>query len=239
MTMMPSIRTVFLIIFVLAPNSVSAQQACDETLSISPLGQPLAERIAYQLAKRKFPLVPVGQCGGVFFGDPAEVPLDLEFFPASPARPALWERYMFGVDPNGQPYKNFLHHDLPIIDTYYDKDGRPVDVYETMTTATPLVNLFQSDSNPVDTCKPLDYVQTNGFFLYGSVSVPHYTPAPTIKNCLGRQGVVRFENRATRAPISIHLHGSATVAAYDGWADDVTDVNSAKNYFYPNSRPST
>ncbi len=142
----------------------------------------------------------------------------------------------------GKCYMNFNHHDLPIVDTYYDEHGRPTDVYAPLTTDNPLgVDLFKFDDGEDDSCRPVDYNGTNGFFLYGSPSVglDHYFPAPTIKNCRSRQGVVRFENRANRAPISVHLHGAASVAPYDGWANDVTDVDYAKNYFYPNNRPTT
>jgi hypothetical protein len=56
-------------------------------------------------------------------------------------------------------------------------------------------------------------------------------PAPTIKNCHSCQGVVHFENQANHTPISVHLHGTASVAPYDGWADDGTNVDYTKNYF--------
>ena len=150
----------------------------------------------------------------------------------------MFTRCMFGVknETTGECYMNFNHHDLPIVNTYYDEQGRPTDVYATLTTDNPLVDLFQDDP-----CRPGDYEGTFGFFLYGSLSagIGHYFPAPTIKNCHGRQGAVRFENLANRAPISVHLHGAASVAPYDGWADDVTEVEYAKNYFYPNNRPTT
>ncbi len=204
-------------------RSGSAQ--CDEAISFESGSDPVAARQSYQQANQLFPLQAVGQCN-----------CEIDGFPASPARPSLWERYMFGVGADGVPNKNFNANDLPIIDTYYDEEGRPVDVYETVTTATPALDLFYTDTNTVDSCRPADYGATNGFFVYGSESVPHFAPGPTVKNCRGRQGVMRFENVANGRPIGVHLHGAASVAPYDGWADDTSASGFTKNYFYPNNR---
>jgi len=210
-------------------QGTEALTGCDDGSSYKNTMKPIDAMMDYLQAERKFPLKPVGQCDDVDG-------YDVDGMPASPARPSLFVRCMFGVDTNGECYKNFNHHDLPIVDTYYDEEGRPTDVYATLTTANPIVDLFKDD-----TCRPDDYDGTNGFFLYGSPSagLDHYFPAPTIKNCRGRQGLVRFENLANRAPISVHLHGAASVAPFDGWANDVTDIDYAKNYFYPNNRPTT
>lgn len=200
-------------------------QTCDEALSFESGSRPAAARDSFQAENLAFPLIPVGQCSG-----------EVDGMPTSPARPGLWERFMFGVGPGGEPNKNFQANDLPIVDTYFDAEGRPVDVYETVTTTAAAVDIFYSDSNPSDICRPEGYQSTDGFFLYGSATVPHFAPGPTLKGCLGRQSAVRFENRATIGPISVHLHGAASVAAYDGWADDTTATGFAKNYFYPNNR---
>jgi hypothetical protein len=40
-------------------------------------------------------------------------------------------------------------------------------------------------------------------------------------------------------PFSVHLHGSASLAPYDGWAEDSTCFGESKDYVYPNNRPST
>eukprot|EP01125_Pyxidicula_operculata_P021236 TRINITY_DN8103_c0_g1_i1.p1 TRINITY_DN8103_c0_g1~~TRINITY_DN8103_c0_g1_i1.p1 ORF type:complete len:918 (+),score=188.84 TRINITY_DN8103_c0_g1_i1:101-2755(+) len=48
--------------------------------------------------------------------------------------------------------------------------------------------------------------------------------------------------RATFAqpwPFSVHLHGSASLAPYDGWAEDMTFTGQYKDYHYPNNRPAT
>ena len=259
MTTMSTMLTTALVVLVLA-LSVSAQQQLRGSANLleqSPVEidsahrnlqtclddepsseeNPIVAMLEYQTNNAKFPLGAVGKCG-----DP-EDGYTVEGMPASPARPVLFQRCMFGtITPNSNEcHRNFNHHDLPISSTYYDTKGRPVDVYTPQTTAMVALDLFKNDDGSVDPCKPGDYTSTKGFFLYGSPKggIDHYFPAPTIKNCRGRQGVVRFENDATRASISVHLHGAASAAPYDGWADDVTEVGHVKNYFYPNNRPTT
>lgn len=52
----------------------------------------------------------------------------------------------------------------------------------------------------------------------------------------GREAVVRFVNAYNR-PSSIHLHGSYSRTAFDGWAEDVTGPGQYKDYYYPNAQP--
>jgi hypothetical protein len=136
----------------------------------------------------------VGQCG-----EPDGDIFYVDGMPNSPSTPSLFQRCMFGFDADSNAcYKNFNHHDLPIVDSYYDSEGRATDVYATITTFTPTkptdpVDLFVMDDGVTpDVCRPSDYDGTDGFFLYGSPEggIPHYSPAPTIKNCKGRQGAV-------------------------------------------------
>ncbi|KAG2437396.1 hypothetical protein HXX76_006048 [Chlamydomonas incerta] len=81
-------------------------------------------------------------------------------------------------------------------------------------------------------------------------------PGPSLRVLKGRQTLVRFNNRLTPAnltgtpfsefhpcegprsgrPISVHLHGSASLAPYDGWAEDTTCGAETKDYYYPNWR---
>lgn len=51
----------------------------------------------------------------------------------------------------------------------------------------------------------------------------------------GVQSIVRFINNA-ELPNSVHLHGSYSKSAWDGWADDVTQPGQFKDYFYPNNQ---
>nr|6IQX_A Chain A, Bilirubin oxidase [Albifimbria verrucaria]6IQX_B Chain B, Bilirubin oxidase [Albifimbria verrucaria]6IQY_A Chain A, Bilirubin oxidase [Albifimbria verrucaria]6IQY_B Chain B, Bilirubin oxidase [Albifimbria verrucaria] len=59
------------------------------------------------------------------------------------------------------------------------------------------------------------------------------SPGPTFQVPRGVETVVRFINNA-EAPNSVHLHGSFSRAAFDGWAEDITEPGSFKDYYYPN-----
>jgi spore coat protein A len=78
------------------------------------------------------------------------------------------------------------------------------------------------------------------------------TPGPTISVPRGRKAIVRQINGLTEDPTdprakplthptlgyqpatSVHLHGSASLPQYDGYASDVTKVGEYKDYHYPN-----
>ncbi|KAI9172677.1 Bilirubin oxidase [Paramyrothecium foliicola] len=60
-------------------------------------------------------------------------------------------------------------------------------------------------------------------------------PGPTFQVPRGVETVVRFVNRAETSS-SIHLHGSYSRAAWDGWAEDMTEPGQYKDYYYPNSQ---
>jgi spore coat protein A, manganese oxidase len=70
-------------------------------------------------------------------------------------------------------------------------------------------------------------------------------PGPTIKAMRGRKVVMRQINRLPAVhPVlgytprtSVHLHGSASLPQYDGYADDGTLPGQWKDYRYPNSQP--
>lgn len=82
-------------------------------------------------------------------------------------------------------------------------------------------------------------------------------PGPTIINPTGHESLVRFNNKISRTyfksefdpclpnnkrsgrPISVHLHGSASLPPYDGWAEDETCFGETKDYVYPNFRSGT
>ena len=75
---------------------------------------------------------------------------------------------------------------------------------------------------------------TTEVWAYNGIS-----PGPTIKQRVGRQSVVRFINNSVDTPTSIHLHGMASLPQYDGYAEDLIDVGSYKDYIYPNNRAAT
>jgi hypothetical protein len=80
-------------------------------------------------------------------------------------------------------------------------------------------------------------------------------PGPTIIAPTGHESIIRFNNKITfqyfkqrydpcimsrnGRPISVHFHGSASLAPYDGWAEDETCLGETKDYVYPNNRPTT
>ncbi|NES20573.1 MAG: multicopper oxidase family protein [Symploca sp. SIO3E6] len=79
------------------------------------------------------------------------------------------------------------------------------------------------------------------------------TPGPLIRQTLDKTSVVRFINSLSvsdvgeEVPVSIHLHGMASLPEYDGFADDLIyppgwDEDSDgqyKDYIYPNDRAAT
>jgi len=78
--------------------------------------------------------------------------------------------------------------------------------------------------------------QTLLFGYEGSV------PGPTIKVSQGRAAVVRHCNKLPSTHptfgyepwTSVHLHGSASLPQFDGYASDLTRPNQFKDYIYPN-----
>jgi FtsP/CotA-like multicopper oxidase with cupredoxin domain len=71
------------------------------------------------------------------------------------------------------------------------------------------------------------------------------SPGPTIKVRRGRRAVLRVINRlparhpslGQESTTSVHLHGSASLPQFDGYASDITRPGWFKNYQYPNSQP--
>ena len=82
---------------------------------------------------------------------------------------------------------------------------------------------------------------------YGPTTVYGYdglTPGPTIHARQGRKVVVRHINQLPEVSFanyktwtSVHLHGSASLPQYDGYASDITNPGEFKDYRYPNSQP--
>ena len=82
---------------------------------------------------------------------------------------------------------------------------------------------------------------------FGKTTVYGYdglTPGPTIQARQGRNVVVRQINALPevsfanyRTWTSVHLHGSASLPQYDGYASDVTNPGEYKDYRYPNIQP--
>ena len=69
-------------------------------------------------------------------------------------------------------------------------------------------------------------------------------PGPRIELNRGTRAVVRHHNElpavgpfGSPARTSVHLHGSASLPEYDGYANDTTGVGEYKDYRYPNHQP--
>ncbi|MDQ1647396.1 MAG: hypothetical protein QOJ50_3580 [Cryptosporangiaceae bacterium] len=70
-------------------------------------------------------------------------------------------------------------------------------------------------------------------------------PGPTVRATRGRPIVMRQINGLpARHPVlgfdawtSVHLHGSASLPQYDGYASDITSPGQYKDYRYPNAQP--
>ncbi|KAF8457755.1 Cupredoxin [Terfezia claveryi] len=108
--------------------------------------------------------------------------------------------------------------DLPILTTYTPPSGNPVDFYEISITP------FTKQLWPGLAATSL--VGYNGMY-----------PGPTIKATRGREIVLRLINQGD-STASVHLHGSATVAPFDGWASDTMVAGQYKDYYYPNFQES-
>ena len=104
-------------------------------------------------------------------------------------------------------------------------DGQPVNYY-TVTEKAAMASILPRLQTPI-----LGY---NGIF-----------PGPTISLDQGTKAVVRVRNQlpATHPndghvlATSTHLHGSASLPQYDGYASDVTHPGFFKDYRYPNFQP--
>ena len=79
----------------------------------------------------------------------------------------------------------------------------------------------------------------------GNPGVAGQVPGPLIKVDQGTKVVLTMHNQlptvhptfGTPVKISTHLHGSASLPQYDGYANDVTPANYKKHYHYPNFQP--
>ncbi|KAG2484027.1 hypothetical protein HYH03_017117 [Edaphochlamys debaryana] len=137
--------------------------------------------------------------------------------------------------------------------------------FATPPSATVAASLSRPDINQtVDAYElDIDYIDVNlglcpGTQLTRLLAYNGSVPGPTFRITKGRQALVRFNNKLTSArisgtrfeshppcdtasrqgrPISVHLHGEASLAPYDGWAEDETCGGESKDYYWPNRRP--
>jgi FtsP/CotA-like multicopper oxidase with cupredoxin domain len=148
---------------------------------------------------------------------------------------------------------------IPFVDKFYEppmavpihkvcrSDGHCIFSYEMIVRQVQL----RSFDNSVAACKNFPgtwHLSYNGI-----------VPGPTVKVPVGHESLLRFRNKINTVsgffqgsyspciaannrsgrPISVHFHGSASLAPYDGWAEDVTCFGEIKDYVYPNNRAGT
>ena len=59
-------------------------------------------------------------------------------------------------------------------------------------------------------------------------------PGPTYYVERGTETIIRYLNNGVESA-AVHLHGSYTHAAWDGWASDELEIGQWKDYYYPNT----
>ena len=117
------------------------------------------------------------------------------------------------------------------------------------------ISVFATQKRPFDNSIPACVALPGTWFMSYNGSIP----GPTIRVPAGHESLVRFKNLINHntgyfkgsynpclpvnnrigRPISVHFHGSASLAPYDGWAEDETCFGEVKDYIYPNNRANT
>jgi FtsP/CotA-like multicopper oxidase with cupredoxin domain len=154
----------------------------------------------------------------------------------------------------GSPFKI-----TPFVDTFTNP---PLAVHKDKVCRTDGHCLFTYDMSVFSTQKrPFDNIIPGCKNFPGTwfMSYNGAVPGPTIRVPTGHESLVRFKNLINTntgyfkgsynpclpvnnrigRPISVHFHGSASLAPYDGWAEDETCFGEVKDYVYPNNRAGT
>ncbi|WP_246262833.1 multicopper oxidase family protein [Arthrobacter mobilis] len=126
-----------------------------------------------------------------------------------------------------RPYAAAFYRPAPLrpASTSVDADGATVNHYR--------ITMRQADAQILPR-KKTSILGYNGLF-----------PGPTIELEQGTRAVVKVRNQLPKnhpklgylMATSTHLHGSATLPEYDGYASDVTPAGFYKDYHYPNFQP--
>ena len=122
--------------------------------------------------------------------------------------------------------------------------------FRPIKAATPVLSKQDAVTGAWVDYYDLQMAATNVDLLGNGLKTPAFTyngqlPGPTIRARQGRKTLVRHTNNlpsthptlAYRPWTSVHLHGSASLPQYDGYASDITEPQSYKTYRYPNHQP--
>ena len=128
--------------------------------------------------------------------------------------------------------------------------------YRTRFTQAPILNPYAVARNPDDPEKKINYYSVTQVAATASIlpnknlltQILGYNgifPGPTIKVERGTKAYLRVRNQmpATHPRAghllysSTHLHGSASLPQFDGYASDIVHTGFAKDYEYPNDQP--
>lgn len=122
--------------------------------------------------------------------------------------------------------------------------------FRPITAATPVLSKQDPVTGSWVDHYDMQMTASNLDLLGNGLKTPAFTyngqlPGPTIRARQGRKTMVRHINNlpATHPSLSyrpwtsVHLHGSATLPQYDGYASDITEPGSYKTYRYPNHQP--
>lgn len=128
--------------------------------------------------------------------------------------------------------------------------------YRTRLTHAPILKPYAVTRNPDDPEEKINYysvaqvaasasILPNKNLLTQILGYNGIFPGPTIKVERGTKAYLRVRNQmpATHPRAghllysSTHLHGSASLPQFDGYASDIVHTGFAKDYEYPNSQP--
>jgi FtsP/CotA-like multicopper oxidase with cupredoxin domain len=114
-------------------------------------------------------------------------------------------------------YKEIFQNPLP-----FPPDKKVTYTYKNSTTGNE-IDFYEVD------VKPFEQQVYKGKKPARLVGYDGISPGPTFRMTKGREAVVRFLNHGDK-DLSVHLHGSYSRAAFDGWAEDVTKPGQYKDY---------
>ena len=187
---------------------------------------------------------------------PAPVPTISDIVPPSPYAapgdcPKTNAPYFIGQYP-GSPFVAKPFQDLFAEPKELPVTGRVCRADDGHCLLSYEIDIQEVQARPFDNAVPGCRSQGATWFMtYGGT-----VPSPTITVPAGHETLVRFNNKIsgryfpqnkfpcntvnrTGRPCAVHNHGAASLAPFDGWAEDVICGGETKDHVYPNNRPVT